>query len=304
MGKGWEEDGRLGEERGECTRLFSVFLWLYCSRPVPPRAPTERVPAIQEHPPFGWSWRRHSFYAECPRKYWWAVYGCWRGWAAGAGEPAWLAYRLRHLTTFPLVVGILVHEAMRRIAEAIRARGPRPSPEALYRAARDELVRVRWVERRQFLAAPRRNPMLVQCLQGNLPEAEITDALHRADALLLRCVETSSELSFWEELERAVKILPPDKVQCIEVPILGDEPFRMWGAPDLAWIHADRTSVSVDDFKTGRRLDAVRGSLQIHAYAAWMVLGGCPLVLRLAGAPDQPEGRLGGGGAHHPAGAR
>jgi hypothetical protein len=130
------------------------------------------------------------------------------------------------------------------------------------------------MERRQFLLAPRRNPMLAQCFLGTRPESEVTEEMHQADTLLLRCVETGSELSFWEELERAVKILPPDKVQCIEVPILGDEPFRMWGAPDLAWIHADRTSVSVDDFKTGRRLDADRGSLQIHAYAAWMVLGG------------------------------
>lgn len=55
---------------------------------------------------------------------------------------------------------------------------------------------------------------------------------------------------------------------------MGDpDPFVFWGAPDIAWIHSDRRTVDLDDFKTGD-LDVPRGTLQVHAYAAWLILNG------------------------------
>jgi hypothetical protein len=226
---------------------------------------------IPEYPTFGWSWRRHRLYEECPRKFWWAVAGVWGGWTAAAGEPNHLAYRLSKLTTLPLLVGKLAHEGMRRLAGAVRCGRRRPAPAELFGPAWEEMVRVRNTDRATFLRDPRRHPILFDAFFRTKPERDITDELHVAGDRLLACLEVGSELPLWDALARAAKVRPPDRVESGWVQIMGDDPFVMWGAPDLAWVHADGRTAELDEFKTGETLDVPRGTLQLHTYAAWLV---------------------------------
>ncbi len=79
------------------------------------------------YPEFSWSHSRDRTLAECARAYFWRYYGGHRGWSSEASEEARLAYALKQLTSFPMIVGTAVHDCARECTEAVRRGTPRPS---------------------------------------------------------------------------------------------------------------------------------------------------------------------------------
>ena len=226
------------------------------------------------HPEFGWSWSRHRLYRLCPRKFWLRVYLAWGGWDAPAGTPAYIAYRLTKLTSCPLLVGTLVHSALRELAEAAAARQELPDFDVLWKPRWAELVRIRHTPRELFLERPKANPMLADAYYGTRLERELNDDVQSAGDLLSRCLVNALELPLWAELATAARVRPPDTLERSHVHILGDPlPVTWWGAPDLAYVPASRETVEIVDYKTGESVDEEESATQIHTYAAYLIAG-------------------------------
>lgn len=227
--------------------------------------------ALPPHPDFGWSWSRHRLYATCPRRYWIKVYLAWQGWDAPPGSPSQTAYRLSKLLTFPQLVGTLVHEALREIALAAAGRRALPEFQTLWAPAWTRLRAVREASRAEFLRDPKSHPMLADAYYGSKSAREISDDLQDAGDTLAACLANALELPLWDELKTALRVRPPDELDRSTVSVLGDPgPVQWWGAPDLAFIDADRIPWIVD-YKTGAKLDEMEATRQIHVYAAWMI---------------------------------
>ncbi len=226
------------------------------------------------HPEFGWSWSRHRLYHLCPRKLWLRVYLAWGGWDAPVGTPAHTAYRLTKLTSCPLLVGTLVHSALRELAEAAAARQELPDFDTLWKPRWTELLRVRHTPRELFLERPKANPMLSHAYYGTRLDRELNDDVQNAGDLLSRCLVNALELPLWAELATAARVRPPDTLERSHVHILGDpSPVTWWGAPDLAYVPASRETVEIVDYKTGEYVDEEDSATQIHTYAAYLVAG-------------------------------
>ena len=60
---------------------------------------------------FSWSFSRHSLFQECPRAYYFSYYGSWGGWHASAPQAARELYIQKKLTSRPMWIGNLVHDA-------------------------------------------------------------------------------------------------------------------------------------------------------------------------------------------------
>ena len=231
--------------------------------------------SLPEHPEIGWSWRRHNLYRTCPRKLWWATYGMWGGWSAPPGSPSWEAYRIGKLTSLSMMIGTLAHDAMRSIAEAvIEGRSP-PEFEVLWEPAWRRLVAVRNTSREQFLAAPKHHPMLADVFFDTKRPDEITDEMHAAGDLLLRCIEVGADLPIWDQVASAASVRRPDVRERLQVSLLGNpEPVALWGAPDLAMIPKEPRTADLVDWKTSEVLDVENGARQVHVYAAVLIAGG------------------------------
>ena len=79
------------------------------------------------YPEFSWSHSRDRSLAECARAYFWRYYGSHNGWLPDAPEEASVAYALKQLTTFPMILGTAIHACARDCALAVRQGAPRPS---------------------------------------------------------------------------------------------------------------------------------------------------------------------------------
>jgi hypothetical protein len=91
---------------------------------------------------FTWSYSRHGLFAECKRKYWLNYYGSWGGWdRRGAPERVRELYIQKNLTTVPMWIGTVVHDAAEQCLKSlVRRRVPerqRVLGQALDRAQRN-----------------------------------------------------------------------------------------------------------------------------------------------------------------------
>lgn len=63
-------------------------------------------------PKFSWSYSRDQTFMQCPRKYYYEYYGSYIGENDPDGDERFkAAYRLKHLTNIPNLLGSIVHEA-------------------------------------------------------------------------------------------------------------------------------------------------------------------------------------------------
>ncbi|MEE2751228.1 MAG: PD-(D/E)XK nuclease family protein [Myxococcota bacterium] len=63
---------------------------------------------------FSWSYSRDRTFRSCLRRYWLNYYGSWGGWERSAAPEVQDLYRQKKLTTRPMWMGTLIHEAAER----------------------------------------------------------------------------------------------------------------------------------------------------------------------------------------------
>lgn len=69
---------------------------------------------------FSWSFSRHRSFNLCKRQYYFSYYGFWGGWDDSAGDTAKTLYRLKQITTLPMLIGGLVHDIISRVLDALK----------------------------------------------------------------------------------------------------------------------------------------------------------------------------------------
>lgn len=230
---------------------------------------------LPPYPEFGWSWSRSRMYHHCPRKYWVKVYLSWLGWEAEQGSSSWLAYRLSKLVTYPLLVGTLVHDVLRELAVAARNGQELPPFDLVWRPVAERLRRVHATTRGEFLADPKRSPMLADAYYDSKSSRELAEDLRGALDAAAGCLANALELDLWDEVRSARRVRAPDEREGATVNVLGDpDPITWWGAPDLAFVPASQASIDLVDYKTGDSVDQAEASVQVHGYVAFLLVTG------------------------------
>jgi len=216
---------------------------------------------ISMYPDFSWSHSRDRALMDCARAYYWRYYGSHNGWQSDAPENARLAYALKQLTTFPMIVGTAVHACARDYALAVRQGSARPSFEAMLARVSDAVNRavLGSHHRGAFLRDPKRVVMLQDAwYSGRNDGAGLASALTKA-RMCLRNLERSE---LWDELEQC----RPEWVIAPEGPAaFVHEGWPVYAGPDLVY-RPDGQRVVILDWKTG---DASDAELQIPLYALY-----------------------------------
>lgn len=231
------------------------------------------------YPDFTWSHSRDRALTECARAYYWRYYGSHRGWHPDAPQSAQLAYALKQLTSFPMLVGTVVHECARDCAEAVRQGAPRPTFDVMLARASDTLNRALLGSHHRglFLRDPRRMPMLRDAwYAGRTDAAGLAGAVAKA-RVCLRALESSR---VWQDLEGC----PPGRIVVSDSPgAFVHEGWPIYAGPDLVY-RPDDGRVVILDWKTGDDSDA---ELQIPLYALY-----CRTVLGLGFREEDWFGRV------------
>ncbi|HET7462564.1 MAG TPA: PD-(D/E)XK nuclease family protein [Longimicrobium sp.] len=231
------------------------------------------------YPDFSWSHSRDRALSECARAYFWRYYGSHRGWEPGAPESARLAYALKQLTTFPMIVGTAVHECARDSAAAVRKGDARPTFEVMLARVSDALNRavLGSHHRGQFQRDPKRVVMLRDAwYAGRADVSGLAPALTKART----CLRALDGSALWGELAQCQPgwITIPDGPEAFV-----HEGWPIYTGPDLVY-RPDGRKVVILDWKTGDDSDA---ELQIPLYALY-----CRTVLGLPFRDDEWFGRV------------
>lgn len=231
------------------------------------------------YPDFSWSHSRDRALSECTRSYFWRYYGSHRGWETGAPESARLAYALKQLTTFPMIVGTVMHDCARDFAAAVRDDVARPTLEVMLARVSDALNRavLGSHHRGLFLRDPKRVVMLRDAwYAGRADGSGLAPALTKARA----CLRALQGSVVWDELARCQPewITVPDGPEAFV-----HEGWPIYAAPDLVY-RPDGRRVVILDWKTGDDSDV---ELQIPLYALY-----CRTVLGLPFRDDEWFGRV------------
>lgn len=230
-------------------------------------------------PPFSWSHTRDRALLECARAYHWRYYGSHAGWLADAPQETRTAYALKHLTTFPQIVGTVVHDCARDCVNATRRGDARPTYEQMLARATDALNRavIGSHHRALFLRDPKRTVMLRDAWYTGRADST---ALAAATAKVRACLRALEHSPVWTELEAC----RPEWVAVADSPeAFVHEGWPVYGAPDLVY-RPDGRRVVILDWKTGDDSDA---ALQLPVYALY-----CRTVLRLPFREGEWVGRV------------
>ena len=153
------------------------------------------------YPDFSWSHSRDRALMECARAYYWRYYGSHNGWQPDAPENTRLAYALKQLTTFPMIVGTAVQACARDYAMTVRQGAARPSVESMLARVSDAINRavLGSHHRGAFLRDPKRVVMLQDAwYSGRNAAAGLAPALAKAGV----CLRNLERTELWEELEQ------------------------------------------------------------------------------------------------------
>ena len=235
--------------------------------------------SLAAYPDFSWSHSRDRALAECARAYYWRYYGSHNGWQADAPESARLAYALKQLTSFPMIVGTAVHSCARDCALAARQGSPRPTFDAMLARVSDALNRavIGSHHRGLFLRDPTRVVMLQDVWYSGRGEASGLAAAVQKARMCLRNLERAA---VWEDLEQC----EPEWVFVPEGPeAFVHDGWPVYAGPDLVYRPGGRRVVILD-WKTG---DATDAELQIPLYALY-----CRTVLGIPFREDEWFGRV------------
>lgn len=218
-------------------------------------------------PDFAWSRSRQRDLEHCARRYYWRVYGSWKGWDESAPSPARLAYRLKQLSTLDMAFGRAVHRRAFELVEAARSDRDLPSAETMRQRTRAELATLYRRRREAFVEDPKRRPMLRSGYYGAGPDE---GALQRLREKLEACLPNLRGLDLWRRVrEREVQVLyvedPDGEFRPPQVEIEGAD---VYARPDLVLRSWSDDALELVEWKTGRpREDDAE---QLDAQGLWV----------------------------------
>ena len=232
---------------------------------------------LNNQPRFSWSESRHQRFLECPRRYYWSVYGKYNGWHPEAAPEARLAWRLAQLVPgWAIALGTTVHVRATECVAACTAGKPLPSFGTLRRAAAADLNRLYQNSRRRldrFRAAPDRWPVLADAFYGEPWDAEeVARISARLDATLDRLL---AQDWLWEAIRGAA---PGDTILVDRFYnfVLQPDAITVYAAPDLLLRRRPGAPMEIWDFKIGQA-DGAIDQLLTYALAARDGLGIAPV---------------------------
>jgi hypothetical protein len=191
---------------------------------------------------FSWSKTRDHIFRLCPRRYWYAYYASWGGWAEDAPEETRQAYLLKKLAWRWVWVGSLVHDAI-EVSLRNLARGIAVLPVDRIVEITLNLMRNGWRSSKRGNYRDGRGPALHEHEYG-IP---VDDGEWRRMAANL---ETCLRNFYASEHFAALSALPPGAILEVEEYSSFDfEGTRVWAVMDAAWRTGERLVIA--DWKTG-----------------------------------------------------
>lgn len=218
-------------------------------------------------PDFAWSRSRQRDLDRCPRRYYWRVYGSWKGWEEDAAPSARLAYRLKQLSTLDMAFGRALHRRAFELVEAARADRELPESDALRGRIRAELAPLYRRSQDEFVDDPRNRPMLRDAYYGDGPGEP---ALQRLREKLDACPRNLRAADLWRRIrERDVQVLyvedPDGEFQPPQVRVEGTD---VYARPDLVLRNWTDDAVELVEWKTGSPRD--EDTTQLDLQGLWV----------------------------------
>ena len=118
---------------------------------------------------FSWSPSRHRLFNDCQRRYYYNHYGSWGGWDKHADKQAQLLYRLKKMTSLPMLIGSLVHQTINQVLLNLRKGQPVPVSTAIENTIRDFRRCLEESERGDWRERPSKSTNLFEHYYGETP---------------------------------------------------------------------------------------------------------------------------------------
>lgn len=209
---------------------------------------------------FTWSFSRDRTFKSCKRKYYLSYYHSWGGWDASAPADVRQAYILKKITTIPMLVGDIIHNAAEGVLEKLR-RKQEPSREATEKAVIREFRR-RWKEasNKFWENNPSRATNLFELYYDERPED--VKLIEYRD-IMMDCVQGF----FDSESYQFIKTLAPVEwltVEELDSFIYADT--KVWIKLDFAARRDEK--IYIYDWKTGKEAKEDENQLAVYALYA------------------------------------
>ncbi len=217
-----------------------------------------RAPATDDRAnTFSWSFSRDALYRRCLRAYYYHYYAAWNGWQPDAPPPVRQTYLLKNLTTIPLWVGTLVHDAINFALNRLHSGAVVPPNDLLAQMRQRARADVEASRQQLYRHQPRQQPGFQEhYYRAGLSAADWAAAWQRAEQRLLTFVQSP--------LYARLQLLPPDAFLMRET--LHD--FELAGVK--VWVKIDVATVEngciyLYDWKTGA-VDPAEAQRQLSIY--------------------------------------
>ena len=216
---------------------------------------------------FSWSPSRERIYQRCARAYYLHYYASWGGWDRRAPESARLAYRLKQMTTLPMLAGTVVHEILAQSIQEIRA-GRSAERGSMLRDASARLNRA-WRESRQkawLERSPKHVTNLLEHYYGEHEGGEPVSAevIHKTKHTVETCIDRylTSGVHTGLKASRGQDVRACEELRSFQV-----GGTKVWIAIDLAR-ESEAGLLTIYDWKTGHQRPEDLFQLQVYALYA------------------------------------
>ncbi|MFQ6615414.1 MAG: PD-(D/E)XK nuclease family protein [Fidelibacterota bacterium] len=209
---------------------------------------------------FSWSFSRHRSFNLCKRLYFFTYYGFWGGWEKDAEESTRTLYRLKKMTTLPMLIGSLVHEIINRVLDGLKKGKEMP----VENAQRDliGLFKRKWRESKQgeWMDDPK--------WKANLFEHYYDEELTEDHLLQARETMMDSIRGFYDsDSYHFIKTLSPREwLTKEEIDSFDFEGTNVWVKLDFAARHGEK--IYIYDWKTGREVTEDETQLAVYGLYA------------------------------------
>ena len=217
---------------------------------------------------FTWSPSRDRLYQMCAHAYYLHYYGSWGGWDRRAPKAARQAYRLKQMTTLPMLAGTVVHAVIEDAIGQIR-RGGVVERDAMLRQASARMNRA-WRESRGEAwrhSSPKKVTTLIEHYYGEKRGGPAVGAevIAEIKSKIRTCIDHYLNSEIHQQLldSRGATVRSCEQLSAFQL-----HDTKIWVAMDLVCAPPD-DAVTIYDWKSGEPRDADTFQLRVYGlYAA------------------------------------
>lgn len=199
---------------------------------------------------------------ECHRRVYYRVYGCWGGWTSRNGPTPHLLYRAKSSDSLATYVGCLVHEAIQKIIQRIRAQMKLAPDQLLLDRIKERMKsEIDYSAQRMWkkIDHPKRATLILRChlLGEDLHQPEIDKAIEKAQKSLQ---------AFLTVYLPYIRTWQPSEIELIDsLDGIEYKGYTLFMSPDLVLRRLEE--LILIDWKTGR----FPNGEQLKAYAWYLI---------------------------------